>query len=269
MKGLALAQPALLCACLNSCVERGDVLTQRQADSGAASAIRALDVGAGDSHGCSVVNALTYCWGTNDRGQLGIGSTNDQLTAVQVAGSMVWRQVAAGVEHTCALDEVGQIYCWGNNDNGQLGLGDRAERTTPTLVNLPQPAVQISAKFGHSCALLLNAGLYCWGSNREGQLGQADLYPSEDDTAADGLSPLPVGENDWRAMDTGDGHTCAIRIDGSLWCWGRNSDHELGADARIQVREPIQVTTDGCWPEPHLRHPAGSIALVLGFEHRQ
>jgi alpha-tubulin suppressor-like RCC1 family protein len=241
------AQLVLLFAFLNSCVERGDVLTLRHEDSGAANTIRALDVSAGDRHSCAVVNALTYCWGTNDRGQLGIGNSNDQLTAALVAGGIVWRQVTAGASHTCAIDDVGQVYCWGNNDNGQLGLGDRSERTTPTLVDLPQPATQISAKFGHSCALLLNSGLYCWGANREGQLGQADLFPSNDDTAADGLSPLPVGDNDWRAMDTGEGHTCGIRLDGGLWCWGRNSEHELGPDNNIQIREPIQVTTDGPW----------------------
>lgn len=247
MRGHRLAQLAFVAACLGSCVERGDVLTLRHDDASAASSLNALDVSAGDRHSCAVVNATTYCWGTNDRGQLGIGNTNDQVTAVPVPGGLAWRQVSAGVEHTCALDDIGQVFCWGSNDNGQLGLGDRAERTLPALVELPAPATQISAKFRHSCALLVNAGLYCWGANREGQLGQADAFPSDDDTAADGLVPVPVGANSWRAMDTGDGHTCAVGTDGGLWCWGRNSEHELGPDTNIQVREPNQVTADGPW----------------------
>jgi len=112
---------------------------------------------------------------------------------------------------------------------------------------LPQFATQISTKFSHACALLINAALYCWGQNDEGQVGQGDLPPGGDGTAADALNPVAVGTPNWRSVDTGQGHTCAISLNGGLWCWGRNSEHELGADPRIQVREPLQVATNGIW----------------------
>ena len=233
--------------CLGSCVQRGDVLTQVSEKHDASTDITALDVICGDSHTGAISNGVAYFWGANDQGQLGTGDNQSQTIPVAIKGFQAWRQLAAGAVHSCALDDVGQVYCWGSNARGQLGQGDRVSRAVPTKVTLPEPATQISTKFGHSCALLINADLYCWGANSEGQLGQADQPPSGDDTLVDGLNPLQIGAASWRAVDTGDGHTCAINLDGSLWCWGRNSEHELGADSRIQVREPIQVTSNGLW----------------------
>jgi alpha-tubulin suppressor-like RCC1 family protein len=115
-------------------------------------------------------------------------------------------------------------------------------------VDLPAPAAAVSARFSHSCALLKNATLYCWGQNAEGQLGQDDPGVSPDDpTQADGLLPVSVGGAEWIDVATGDGHTCAVRLDGALFCWGRNSSHQLGPDSRIQIRAPIQVDTALDW----------------------
>ena len=87
-----------------------------------------------------------------------------------------------------------------------------------------------------------------WGGNAEGQL--ADDPSRRRHTERDGLTPLRVGAAEWRAAATGDGHTCAVRLDGALFCWGRNSSHELGPEARIQVRAPLRVGADLDWLEP-------------------
>jgi alpha-tubulin suppressor-like RCC1 family protein len=209
--------------------------------------MRAVDVCLGDQHSGAISNGTAYFWGANVLGQLGLGNNQNQTIPAVIPDDTAWRQLAAGAEHSCALDALGQVYCWGGNSRGQLGQGDRTSRVSPTLVVLPEPATQISAKFKHSCAILIDAELHCWGQNKEGQLGQSDQPPTGDETLADGLSPVRIGTANWRAVDTGDGHTCAIQLDGGLWCWGRNSEHELGSDARIQVREPIQVNTGGPW----------------------
>jgi alpha-tubulin suppressor-like RCC1 family protein len=229
------------------CHQRGEVLGRAANNPDAGPSTRTSDISIGDRHSCAVTDGVLTCWGNNDLGQLGTGDHQARLLAESVAGDGTFRQVTVGASHSCGLDDLGQVYCWGGNERGQLGQGDRAARDTPSLVALPARATRVSGKFSHTCALLIDATLYCWGQNWEGQLGQADQPPSGDQAAGDGLRPLPVGIDDWRAVDTGDGHTCAIRIDGSLWCWGRNSDHELGADSRIQVRAPIQVTGDGPW----------------------
>ncbi len=233
--------------CLAGCVQRGDVLTRSGVELDASNAVAAFDVSCGDTHTGAITNGVAYYWGQNDQGQLGTGDNQNQVRPFAIQGFNAWRQLASGAEHSCGLDALGQVYCWGGNPRGQLGQGDRVSRVTPSLVALPEPATQLSAKFAHSCALLINAALYCWGQNDEGQLGQADQSPSGDSTAVDGLNPVQVGTANWRLVNTGQGHTCAISLDGNLWCWGRNTDHELGADSRIQVREPIQVTPNGPW----------------------
>jgi alpha-tubulin suppressor-like RCC1 family protein len=209
--------------------------------------MNAMDVGCGDAHAGAVVGGTAYFWGQNDQGQLGLGTDGNQIVPALIQGFSAWRQLASGSEHSCGLDAAGRVYCWGGNSRGQLGQGDRTTRRAPALVELPEPATSVATKFNHTCALLVDASLYCWGQNDEGQLGQADQPPSGDTTALDGLDPMRVGSATWRSVDTGQGHSCAISLDGGLWCWGRNSEHELGADPRNQVREPLQVTTNGPW----------------------
>ena len=242
---------ALAFACVGNlmgCVERGDVLRHVGEQQDASNGVAAMDVSCGNSHTGALSDGVAYYWGQNDQGQLGTGNNQSSASPLAIAGFAAWRQLASGAAHSCAIDDVGQVYCWGDNSRGQLGQGDRVSRALPTKVTLTQPATQLSAKFLHSCALLIDATLYCWGANMEGQLGQADQPPPNgDDTAVDGLNPVAVGTGNWRSVDTGDGHTCAISLDGNLWCWGRNSEHELGADTRIQVREPIQVVSNGPW----------------------
>jgi alpha-tubulin suppressor-like RCC1 family protein len=188
-----------------------------------------------------------YCWGANGSGRLGLGDEADRSRPVRVVGDVQWTSVAAGSGHSCGLDEAGTVYCWGDNRRGQLGQGDRAARSLPSPVMLPRSATSISASFDHSCAVLLDATLYCWGSNGEGELGQADALAGEDQSAADALEPIRVPLDDVRSIDNGQGHTCAIRLDGALFCWGRNSSHELGPETRIQVREPLRIGSDGDW----------------------
>jgi hypothetical protein len=109
-------------------------------------------------------------------------------------------------------------------------------------------AIAIATSYAHVCALLADASLWCWGQNGEGELGQGDgpARNEEAQRAADKLSPVRV-PGSFHGVDTGQGHTCAIRQDRSLWCWGRNTRFELGTDAGDQVRAPTRVGTDADW----------------------
>lgn len=216
------------------------------------------------SHSAALSANRLFTWGNNQSGELAQGDTVERHVPTEVASDIHFSTVAAGSnaeEHgfTCALDEVGAAYCWGANTRGQLGQGDRTERHTPVRVPLPVAARSITNDFEHVCALLADASLYCWGRNQEGELGQDDrVPPSGDDTARDALEPVAVPGTDWSFVDTGDGHTCGIRFDGSLWCWGRNTQHQLGPSTEEQVRHPIQVGTDTDW----LRVDSGQEAAV-------
>jgi hypothetical protein len=219
-----------------------------EAGSPAKTTLAASEVRAGEQHTCAVYAGAAYCWGGNVDGQLGLGDTLARTVPTRLPGDRVWRRLTLGEAHSCGLDDLGLVHCWGSNSRGQLGQGDREARNIPALVDLPSRAVAVSADFDHSCALLGDFRLFCWGNNYEGQLGQGDPFPGEGSNAADGLSPLEVGGFEWSAVDAGQGHTCAIALDGALYCWGRNTASELGTEPNEgQIRIPTRVGTDSDW----------------------
>lgn len=93
-------------------------------------------VSAGDVQACAVTTAgAAKCWGDNDRGQLGDGSTTDRLVPVNVAGlgsGVV--AVSAGGSFSCALTSNGAVKCWGANGNGALGDGTTMDSSVPVDV---------------------------------------------------------------------------------------------------------------------------------------
>jgi alpha-tubulin suppressor-like RCC1 family protein len=88
---------------------------------------------AGSSHTCAVVESGdVFCWGRNLYGQLGDGTlTQRETTPVQVSGLTGVSELGAGLWHTCALTEAGEVFCWGHNDHGQLGDGTTTDRARP------------------------------------------------------------------------------------------------------------------------------------------
>jgi alpha-tubulin suppressor-like RCC1 family protein len=222
--------------------------TTEQTDAAAAQTATAISAGA--HHSCAVFTSGIACWGSNASGQLGLGDALDRNRPTLIADTRGALAVLAAGQHSCAVDAAGAVWCWGANDRGQLATGDRLSRPAPTRVTLPGPAVQLAARFNHSCALLDDAALYCWGENFEGQLGQADSFPGEQNvTGADALRPLEVAGSGWLWVDAGQGHSCAIAADFSLWCWGRNTDHQLGAGTDIQIRAPQRVDDALDWAQ--------------------
>jgi alpha-tubulin suppressor-like RCC1 family protein len=135
---------------------------------------------AGRSHTCAGLNVLgikgLFCWGSNDAGQLGDGTTVERRTPVLVSGGP-FASVSAGGSHTCALNSAGAAYCWGANDHGQLGDGTPTTRTTPVLVAGGLTFLAVSAGGSHSCGVTVS-GTYCWGANGNGQLGNGTTTDS-------------------------------------------------------------------------------------------
>ncbi|HEY2733867.1 MAG TPA: hypothetical protein VGI70_07775, partial [Polyangiales bacterium] len=239
-------------------VDSGSLTPDAGHDAAIADAGSDEDAGASDDAGLSHVTALVRgfehmcfiddgrlsCWGSNDAGQLGQGDTqsHDRPVAIQ-AGS--WIAGCGGEHHTCAIEQGGRLFCWGGNDNGQLGLGDLARRETPTEVSGFRDWTSLSCIAAFTCGLRSNSQLYCWGQNLEGALGQNDDKGSPDLT-----TPQPVTSNmSFSQVSAGQGHVCAIREDGALYCWGRNSSMQLGLgeNAAEQIRAPQRVGSDNDW----------------------
>src|SRR5262249_50564582 len=154
-------------------------------------------------YSCGVTTGGTaYCWGLNDSGELGDGSTTNSSTPVVVAGGLRFATVSAAKlasyvdgddgfsyilgHHTCGLTTAGEIYCWGFNAVGQLGNGTVVQSSTPVAVlgGLTFPAV--SAGGGHTCGVTPVGAAYCWGANDYGQLGNRAMYASSTPVAVPG-----------------------------------------------------------------------------------
>jgi alpha-tubulin suppressor-like RCC1 family protein len=189
---------------------------------------------------CAVAAGTLYCWGARPDGVA-------VLTPKRVEGSAagVFGRVSGGNKAHCATRTSGGAFCWGKNDRGQLGQGDRVDRTVPARVSLPQSAPSVSGKFESFCARLEDSRLGCWGQNDEGQMGQSDTGMPQDR-----LIPVQVEmATDWLDVGVGQGHVCGIRSPGALYCWGRNTNGELGLGpgAFDQLRTPTLVAGTQDW----------------------
>ncbi len=86
-------------------------------------------------HTCGLTTAgAAYCWGDNDWGQLGDGSTTGSAVPVAVSGGLSFISLVAGSFHTCGVSSAGAAYCWGDNSSGQLGRGTFDYSTVPVAV---------------------------------------------------------------------------------------------------------------------------------------
>jgi alpha-tubulin suppressor-like RCC1 family protein len=145
----------------------------------------AMSLAAGDTFACAVTAlGSVFCWGDNGHGQLDAGSTSSKSTSpLQLHGLESVVQVAAGMQHACAVDESGHVYCWGSNDAGQVGNGAAGDAVrAPERVVGIENAVQVTCGGRHSCALLADGTARWWGSNAEGALGDGTFNDQ----------PLPV-----------------------------------------------------------------------------
>jgi alpha-tubulin suppressor-like RCC1 family protein len=196
----------------------------------------------GGTHTCAQnSDGRLFCWGSNLSGQLGFGAGSAQLIPAQVTiPGVTVERLATGSRFSCARSTDGSLYCWGDNGLGQLGLGDSAVRATPERVNaLGMSAVRMAAGGAHLCVLLNDAEVWCHGDNRFGQLGTGDL------TAR--LAPSHVaGGGLGRATQVyaGGGHSCALKVDGSLWCWGDNRSGQLAAGDTTARALPVQAAPE-------------------------
>ena len=126
------------------------------------------------------------------------------------------------------------LWTWGDNAYGQLGINDTADRSTPVTTfaggnNWKQIA---GAKF-YSAAIKTDGTLWNWGRNLNGQLGTNDT--------ADRTTPVTTfaGGTNWKSVAGGGYHTAAIKTDGTLWTWGRNSSGQLGINATTIRSTPV------------------------------
>ena len=133
-------------------------------------------ISGGFGHTCALRGGRAFCWGRNDRGQLGSARADDlcegvpcNVLPVSVEGIEGWSSIAAGGDHTCGIAD-GALYCWGSNQYGQLGLDPSIERTArPLQVSMPERASSVVALGLRTCVMTVSGRQTCWGgaTNRE------------------------------------------------------------------------------------------------------
>lgn len=142
---------------------------------------QAQGLSVGGAHACATELGQLRCWGINDDGQLGDGTTDDRSSPTTIAFSDTL-SVGAGERHTCAAS-AGQVACWGANDSNQLGSAGGTS-LSPIPVGSLGGAQRVVAGGGHTCALRTDGSVVCWGLNASGQLGNGST------TSA--VTPVPV-----------------------------------------------------------------------------
>jgi alpha-tubulin suppressor-like RCC1 family protein len=149
------------------------------------------------------------------------------------------------VWHACALLRGGTVACWGDNALGTLGTAaSPAAVLTATAVPGIAGVQQVEVGFRHTCALLRDATVVCWGKNDLGELGRGTASPFE-------ATPAPVmGLTDVTQITAHSphdgpvegGHTCALRRDGAVVCWGKNDLGQLGDGTTTTRAAPVTVS---------------------------
>ena len=200
-------------------------------------------VSGGEYHSLALKsNGALYAWGTNDNGQLGIGSTDTKTTPQQVGTETNWKAVSAGGNHSLALKNDNTLYAWGANYNGQLGNGENGanfsdkskDKTAPIPVGTERNWQSISGGYGHSAALKDNGTLYTWGSNHAGQLG--------DGSTTNRSSPTEISTG-WKALGAGNLFTLALKTSNTIYAWGSNDSEQLGDGSTTTNRSsPTEIS---------------------------
>jgi alpha-tubulin suppressor-like RCC1 family protein len=244
----------------------------------------------GVSHLCGIATGgAAYCLGSNYSGELGAGLTWTQLeyadTLVAVSGGITFSSIAVGVNYACGLDGDGAAWCWGENTYGQLGAGDTTDTDcgffhdlrcvhTPVAVSGGLTYRWLTAGRNHTCGLTTGGTLYCWGANGASQLGTTAALP----TCAGGSASRPAQpcadaprvvsfpggtQPPLSAATAGGAHTCALSVDGDLYCWGSDQHGQLGLGGSAQSC----AGSLACRAQPTRVTGTHFFAASAGYEH--
>lgn len=196
-------------------------------------------IGIGKTHACAMLETgAVKCWGGNDSGQLGIGSTTSALSPTDVPGVGGGGTIALGFAHTCANIVSGEVKCWGRNDAGQIGDGTTANQLSPVQVPGLVGVSVLAAGYAHTCARTSGGPVKCWGSNSNDQLGVPFVTLQSSSTPVD---PNIVADQIW----AGDSHNCVLTSAGVVKCWGANANDQLGATQPSNSDQLITVALSG------------------------
>ncbi len=199
----------------------------------------ATDLALDERLGCArLPDGTVMCWGENDQGQVGDGTTTLRLAPVAVQGLAGAAQVVVGRDAACARLDDGTVSCWGGNTYGQLGDASMKSSAVPRPVANVRDVVELAGGASHTCARHRDGTVTCWGMNQHGQLGQG---MRAEDGYLGGLPAKVKGLANVTQLSLGSEHSCALHGDGTISCWGANTFGLLGDGTQVWRTRPAKV----------------------------
>ena len=164
----------------------------------------------------------------------------------RVGAAGEWSVVSTGYWTTCGIKKDHSLWCWGNNTYGSLGDGTTVNKSAPSRVGVDSDWATVSTSSGFTCGIKLNGTLWCWGMDglsHSEYLGYDYQYPHE--------NPWPIGfDSDWKSVSVGPASAmsaCALKNNGSLWCWGLNGKGQVGDGTRDFRMNLTEITPGVVW----------------------
>lgn len=190
----------------------------------------------GHYHSCAIQNKTSdntkplYCWGRNSHNQLATDIVNSVDTKENISQNWSlqskisqaaddWLKIDAGASHTCGIKNTDELWCWGDNFTNQMGRNSANPSDLADPVNKQISPIQVMED-GLTIAFVAK------------------------DVAVGGYTVEPADPPNTPPNHSAGGHTCAIKTDGTLWCWGENDTSQLGDQTIVNKTIPTQIIVD-------------------------
>lgn len=173
------------------------------------------------------------------------------LLGLGLLGATPWalagKTISVSSAHGCSVTDKGKVVCWGTNTTGQVSANASVNflpnASAGTEIDGLSMVRAVTTGVNFSCALLDNSQARCWGSNAANQLGDGGASPG-----GKGVPPVVVTAGGQpvtaiKQLSAGDSHVCALLIDGTVACWGRNAEGQIGQGGLSSTAGPLRVRT--------------------------
>lgn len=185
-----------------------------------------------------------WCWGTDDKGQVGNGAASDNQPLPVKIDNNTWKMVSTSHQNACAIRSDDTLWCWGDDTYGQMGNGATStQQDSPVQIGVGSTWKYVEINYFHACGIKTDNTAWCWGDNTYGQLGNGSTGGTQE-------SPVAVsGGHSWKTLALSyAGTSCGIRMDNTAWCWGSDGYGRLGdGGGEVDSNIPVQVTGGGTW----------------------
>lgn len=184
-------------------------------------------------------------WGSCSVNSCDVGymqSSNTCITSTYVYNT----RISEGENLSCAINSQGNPYCWGWNNTYQVGNGTTVDShivskvITASTAFAGKKAIAISTGRYHVCIIGDDNKGYCWGHGADGELGDGNWSDNGSIVAID-TSGVLSGKT-LKQISSGYGFSCAIASDDKPYCWGNNSNGQLGDNSTTYRGSPVAVS---------------------------